>query len=184
MTLAAGIYPSIAALRGAPAPFVQTFARVLGGKPAGLFVYQPGSTSITDDGWSTIIPSNPQSGGGAWLMVPEDDRGLDLTAANGFATSGAYTLGIYSGPWLVLPAATLTGGLSITLDPNNKDGNIIPRGSVIEFTRLDLGAYTVAILNGGGAGGTLCTLPVSTAAYAKLWFDGVNWGKRDAHTML
>ncbi len=117
--LAAGIYPTLAALRAAAPPLVQRFARVLGIPK--LFRFAPLDAS-TDDAWTAVVPG---LGGGAWLDAPAVDRGADLTAANGYPTSGSWTIGVYGGPWRVIPVtAALAGAVAATLDPLNQDGNI------------------------------------------------------------
>ena len=172
--LAAGIYPSLAALRAATPPLVQRFARVLG-LPA-LYRFLPLDTSA-DDSVTALVPA---LGGGAWLDVPDDDRGTDLTTA-----TGAATIGIYGGRWRVIPAATLAGNVTLTLDPKTVDGlATIRRGESLCVTRLDAGAFTMAWVNGGPAAGTLSTFPTSSQAWAWFWFDGANWVKRAAGTMI
>jgi hypothetical protein len=178
--LAAGIYQNLAELR-ATNPFTVThYAYVLGGKPSGLFAFVPGSPlaqgsppSQYDDGWSVIIPTNPTVSG-AWILQPEDDRGPDITQA-----SGALTIGVYGGPWRVIPAG-LTGALTVTLSPFYLDGaTLIPRGSKIEVTRSDASGNTVTFVNGGTNGGVLSS--IIFPANWLFWFDGAQWLlRRDA----
>ena len=176
--LAAGIYPTLAALRAAAPPLVQRFARVLGIPK--LFRFAPLDAS-TDDAWTAVVPG---LGGGAWLDAPAVDRGADLTAANGYPTSGSWTIGVYGGPWRVIPAtAALAGAVAATLDPLNQDGNILREGESIFVSRLDATASTITWVNGGAAGGTLATFPASQQAWAWFWFDGANWVKRASGVM-
>lgn len=48
-------------------------------------------------------------------------------------------------------------------------------GDVIRVVRTDTSAFTLAIVNGGGGGGTLITLPVSKTGYAQAYYNGTNW---------
>jgi len=177
--LAEGIYPNAAALRQVTPPTVQHFARLLGGNPPGHFAYVPTSTLTTDDGWTTIIPlSPPPTNGGAWVIEPDVDRGADITTA-----SGTVVVGWYGGPWRVIPAATLTGGLTVQLDGDYVDAGAIPAGATIELTRLDLGAYTVTVVDKGSST-TLCVMPVSAAAHGVFYFTGSAFMKRSCVQML
>jgi hypothetical protein len=177
--LAAGIYPTLAALRAATPPLVQRFARVLGFPR--LLRFAPLDASA-DDGWTAIVPG---LGGGAWLDAPVVDRGTDLTPANGYPAGGPWTIGAYGGPWRVIPAATLTGNVTATLDPKTVDGaTAIRAGESIFVARLDATGNTVAWVNGGAAGGTLCTFPANQQAWLWAWFDGANYVKRGAGLML
>lgn len=175
--LAAGLYASVAALRQAPPPAIQRYARVLspGGSPSRLFRFVVGDAS-TDDGHTAIVPT---LGGGAWLDVPDDDRGDDITTA-----SGSLTIGVYGGPWRVIPASTLSGSLTLALDLYYSDGaTLVRRGSVLEVTRLDVSAHAVTITS-GVSGTTICTMPTSSQAWARFTFDGAAWVKRAAGTMI
>ena len=164
--LAAGIYGNLAALRAATPPLVQRFARVLGFPRLLRFV--PLDTS-TDDGWTAIAPA---LGGGAWLASSTVDRGADLTVANG-------------GPWRVIPVtAALAGGVTATLDPHTQDGVVLRAGESIFISRLDATANAIAWVNGGAAGGTICTFPSGQQAWAWFWFDGANYVKRASAVMV
>lgn len=176
--LAAGVYASLALLRAATPPIVPRFARVFGFPK--LLRFNPLDTS-TDDGWTAIVPG---LGGGAWLDVPTNDRGADLTAANGFTSSptGTWTVGVQHGPWNVIPAASLSGNVTATLAVVNQDGNPIRTGESKMFTRLDTSGNTVAWVDGGPGTPTLCTF--SGAAFLWAWFNGTNWVKRAAFSML
>ena len=177
--LAAGIYANLAALRAATPPAVQRFAHVLGFPRLLRFV--PLDTS-TDDGWTAIAPA---LGGGAWLASSTVDRGADLTVANGYPTSGAWTVGAYGGPWRVIPVtAALAGGVTATLDPHTQDGVVLRAGESIFISRLDATANAIAWVNGGAAGGTICTFPSGQQAWAWFWFDGANYVKRGSGLMI
>jgi hypothetical protein len=181
--LAAGLYASAAALRATFPPLVQRFARLLSpsAAPSTLYRFAPLDPSL-DDGWTAIVPS---LGGGAWLDVPDDDRGLDLTEANGYATSGSYTIGAYGGPWRVLPVSTLTGNLTIALDLFYSDeATSVRRGSSIVLTRLDASANTVTVTS-GVSGPTISTMPASSQAWGWFWNDGAGtWWKRASGLMI
>jgi hypothetical protein len=46
---------------------------------------------------------------------------------------------------------------------------------VLRIVRLDVGAWTVAVVNGGTGAGTLITMPVSVRYWAEFYFDGTDW---------
>jgi hypothetical protein len=94
------------------------------------------------------------------------DKGANLTDA-------AVTITVSQGKWRVLPAATLTANRIITLGTTGAVA-----GDQLTITRLDLTAFTLALLNGGAGAGTLLTLPVSKLGCATVQFDGTNWALR------
>ncbi len=94
-----------------------------------------------------------------------------LTGAMGAAlTDASPTINIGDGGRRVLPASTLSANRTITLGTTSA-----VLGNVIEITRLDVGAFTVAVVNGGAGAGTLMTFAVSAREYASFRFDGTNW---------
>lgn len=93
-------------------------------------------------------------------------KGTDLTNADA-------TIQISAGRWRVLPAATLSANRVLTLGTTGAVA-----GDTFEITRLDTTAFTYAIANGGGGGGTLITFPVSKTACARCRYDGTNWALR------
>jgi hypothetical protein len=134
-----------------------------------LFQWAVGSI-LAPDGVSVL---GHQGGtAGAWLRVRRPDLGEDLADGN-------ETLTVSGRAWRRIPAATLTASCTKTLAITNAEA-----GDIIEVTRLDLGAFTVALTNGGPAAGTLCTLPVSARSWARLYFDGDNWLHRASSLML
>jgi hypothetical protein len=145
---------------------VEHYLHVLG--VPGLFRFYPDSTD-TDDGWTVIAPS----GNGRYKRVAFPDRGDDLDATT------PQTIGVTGGPWRVIPATTLGADMTLTLDDAGAS-----EGDTIELTRLDVGAYTVAIVNGGPGAGTLCTMPVSARAWGLFYFNGTNWTHRRSSLML
>lgn len=48
-------------------------------------------------------------------------------------------------------------------------------GDTITISRTDSSAFTLAVANGGGGGGTIATLDVSKQGFVKAYFDGTNW---------
>jgi hypothetical protein len=162
---AAAIWPSLANLRASIPPIVEQYLHVIG--VPGLFRFVPES-SDTDDGWTVVAPS----GNGRYVRVAEPDKGANLSGTS-------QTIYVTGGPWRVLPAASLTAGITITLGTTGAQ-----EGDTIELTRLDATAYTVAIVNGGAGAGTLCTMPISSRAWGLFYFDGTNWLHRDSHLML
>jgi hypothetical protein len=172
--LAAGIWPSAAVLRTGTPPACERFALV---RDLGRLFRFVVADASEDDGYTAIVPA---LGGGAWLDVPEDDRGADLATATGSAT-----IGVYGGPWRVIPAATLTGDVTYTLDPYYSDGTtLVRRGSSLLFTRLDSTAHAVSWVNGGAGAGTISTFANSQQAWLWAWFDGANWVKRASGVMV
>lgn len=100
---------------------------------------------------------------GNWVEVRRPEKGADLTDA-------AATIYVGGNALRVLPAATLSANRVLTLGTTNAAA-----GDAITITRLDVGAYTYAIANGGTGGGTLMTMPVSSRYFADVYFDGTNW---------
>jgi len=161
---------STATLRADRGPMLPVrFASVLelGGA---LFRYVVGSV-LPDDGRTVIVPQGGGTGG-AWERVREDDRGADLTDADA-------TLLIGDGAWRVLPASTLSANRTKTLGTANAKP-----GDRITITRLDVGAFTVPVVNGGLGGGVLTTLPVSAKSFAVLQFSGADWALRASALLL
>lgn len=138
-----------------------------------LYRWAVGNTD-TADGEGTIT----HSGGtlGNWLLVHH--LGQELPAGTALV-DGNQTIHVSGGFHRTLPAATLTGNITITLGTTNARS-----GYPFEILRLDVGNYTVAIVNGGVGGGTLVTLPVSSRALFRGRFDGTNWTRRDAHVLI
>lgn len=97
-----------------------------------------------------------------------DRKGADLGDADA-------PIDMTGGDWRVLPAATLSANRQLTLNTTKA-----VKGDQITVTRLDLGAFTYALVNGGPGAGTLVTLPVSKAGFALCEFDGTNWVLRQA----
>jgi hypothetical protein len=123
-----------------------------------------------DDDWTCLEPSLGTAG--RFLDMPEPQQGDDLGDGNA-------TIQVGGKQWRVLPAGTLTGNSILTLGTTGAR-----EGHWIEVTRLDVGAYTYAIANGGAGAGTLCTMPVSQRARFVGYFDGTNWLHRCSHLML
>jgi hypothetical protein len=87
----------------------------------------------------------------------------DVTITPGTDKAGEYTL----------PAETLTGPHSCKVATTGSPVTALS----IWVIRRDLTANTYAIINGGGGGGTLITLPASPGVPMGvcLYFDGTNW---------
>lgn len=85
-------------------------------------------------------------------------------------TDASVTIQVTQGPWRALPAATLSANRSITLGTTGAFA-----GDKITITRLDVTAFTLAIVNGGVGAGTLITYPVSKLGSGIFQFDGTNW---------
>lgn len=99
-----------------------------------------------------------------------ETKGADLTDASP-------TITLAQGKWRVMPAATMSAGRTITLDPAG-----CVAGDQLEVTRLDASANTLAFINGGPGAGTLLTMPVSKVNFAKFQFDGTNWALKECGT--
>lgn len=127
---------------------------------------------LVDDG-TTVIGTNGQGTLGRWLLVREPIQGADLT------DTAAQAIVVADDFWRVLPAIPITQNITLTLGTTNAE-----EGDVITLTRLDVAAFTVAIVNGGPGAGTLVTFPVSAQASGDFYFDGTNWLKMRAATML
>lgn len=162
------IYPSLAALRSAPGPAVPHYALPLDAAGA-PYRWAPSSPAL-EDTWTIIVPTG---GGfpGAWIRMREDSLGEPIT--------GTATLTVGGRPRRRIAAAALSASATLTLSTLGAVA-----GDWIAVTRLDVGAYTVALVNGGPAAGTLATMPVSARAYVRAYFDGVNWLHDDSHLML
>jgi hypothetical protein len=108
------------------------------------------------------------------IVLLEDNsravKGADLTDAPA-------TITVAQGKWRVMPAATLSVTRAFTLSTTGAVA-----GDQITITRLDLGAFTMTVVNGGAGAGTLATLPVSKVNYVVCQFDGTNWALRQIGT--
>jgi len=116
--------------------------------------------------WSqwTYDPNVPNWAGIGVVSATLSDASVTVDCA----LSSAGTL---NASQFVLPAAvSLTANRTITV---NTDSAV--QSESITIVRLGLGAFTMAIVNGGAGGGTLITLPASKARQATLSFDGTNW---------
>jgi hypothetical protein len=103
----------------------------------------------------------------------------DAGAAGAALTDADATITLAQGRWRVLPAAVpLTVNRVITLSAT---GGVA--GDQITVTRLGVGAFTLAFVNGGAGAGTLLTLPVGIIGFAKFQFDGTNWAVRETGTI-
>lgn len=134
-----------------------------------LYRWVVGSSATADT--LTVLAA---SGGtaGRWLLVRDSIKGTDLTDAD-------ETLTVGQNFYRQLPALVpLTVNRVKTLSTTNAAA-----GDIIHITRLGLGAFTMAIVNGGPAAGTLFTLPISAAWWCKAYFDGTNWLAHSAGQM-
>jgi hypothetical protein len=129
----------------------------------GFYRFAVGDVLTPDD--VAVIGGNGGTAGN-WLLVRDDDSGDDLTDANATIVVGGKR-------WRTLPAATLTDNRTLTLGTTNAAA-----GDLLEITRLDAGAFTLAIVNGGAGAGTLITMPVSTRYWFRAFFNGTNWVSR------
>lgn len=169
LRLSPTVYPTVDSVQSSPGPlYSPKFAIALDGAQ-GIYRWVRGSTA-TDDAWTTLEPSGGMLG--AWELLGFPDKGDDLTDASA-------TIQVGGKPWRVLPASTLSANRTLTLGTTNARA-----GYRIRITREDVGAYTYAVANGGPGAGTLVTFPVSSRAYGIFYFDGTNWSREFAATMI
>ncbi len=125
-----------------------------------LFKWIPGGSDTVD---SVTVFGYQGGTPGVWRRVRLPLLGDDLTNADAtIDPQGNYIR--------QLPAATLDDDRVATMGLTNALA-----GDMITIVRLDVGAYTYTINNGGPAAGTLTVLPISAKAFADLYFDGTNW---------
>lgn len=161
------VIASIATIQASPGPLVEKVWMALG-KLSRLYRWAYGSAATTDG--VTVLAG---SGGaeGRWILQRTPDKGANLTDADA-------TIQVGEEFWRAMPVATLTANRAITLGTTNA-----AEGDILEITRLDVGAYTLAIINGGAGAGTLITMPVSSRYWAAFYFDGTNWSLRRGGAM-
>ena len=162
------VYPSLASMRSDPGPAVPHYALPLDAAGA-AYRWAPSSAAV-EDAWTVIVPTG---GGfpGAWIRMREDSLGVAVT--------GTATLTVGGKPRRRIAVGALSANATLTLSTTGAVA-----GDWIAVTRLDVGAWTVALVNGGPAAGTLATMPVSARAYVRAYFDGTNWLHDDSHLML
>lgn len=135
----------------------------------GLYRWAPGDAS-TADGIKVIAASGGVAGN--FIRVDAATRGDNLTNADA-------TVQVGGNAWRALPSSVpLTANRTLTLGTTNATA-----GDEITITRLDTGAFTMAIVNGGSGAGTLITLPVSVRSFADFQFDGTDWALMRAGQM-
>lgn len=139
-----------------------------------LWVWSSTSAAAADS--AHIAPTDVAAGAGRWIRVDESaqslvDEGRGPAGAN--LTDADANLTIAGGQWRKLPAATLSAGRTLTLQPTGAAA-----GDQIEVTRLDATANTLAFVNGGPGAGTLFTMAISKIGWARFQFDGTNWALR------
>lgn len=149
---------SAAALVASAGPALARYAMLL--DIGRLYRWIVGSTATADD---FAILSHTGGLGGRWQLVRQPVKGTNLTDASA-------TIYIGGKPLRVLPTATLSANRVLTLGTTNTAD-----GDVIRVVRLDVGAWTYALVNGGAGAGTLLTMPVSKRYWADMYFDGTNW---------
>ena len=123
------------------------------------YKWVPGSTTADDN-----VTSLSHQGGtvGRWILIRVDIKGDDLTDA-------AENIGV-GGKFKRVQSATLTASRIKTLVTTNAEA-----GDIIRILRLDSGAFTMVIVNGGSGGGTLFTLPAGEQWFADSYFNGTDW---------
>lgn len=127
------------------------------------------NTLVADD--LAVIEGSGQGNVGRWVLIREPVDGADL------ANLASQSIDVGGDFWRVMPTIGQTS--TVTLATTNAE-----RGDIITLTRTDASAFTLAIINGGPAAGTLVTFPVSLQGFGDFYFDGTNWLKMRAATML
>jgi hypothetical protein len=94
---------------------------------------------------------------------------IGVASAN--LTDADSTISVSDGNQFVLPPATLSTNRTKTLGTSGSPATT----EAITIVRRDVTANTLAVVNGGGGGGTLYTFPVSVKRQATFAFDGTNW---------
>ncbi len=184
-TTAAGVTSVSLALSDLPFGTAGQFLVTNAGGTAAAYVTLSSDLSCTAAGVCTVAKENGvtfKSGTPAiWSQMTYDSNATNwvgvglvsatLTDASVTVDCGLSSAGTLNASQFVLPAATaLTANRTITV---NTDSAVT--SEAITIVRLGLGAFTLAIVNGGTGGGTLVTLPASKARQASLSFDGTNW---------
>jgi len=162
------IAATVAELRSRPGPWLPAYVLVLAN---GITYRWLLGSAEADDGRHTLR-STVGGYGGAWLAIRSPDAGADLDDEDA-------TLVVGDGGWRRIPTSTLTAGRTLTL---GTDG--AAAGDTLEITRLDVGAFTVAIVNGGDGGGTLATMPISARSNFVGYFNGTDWLHRRSGLLL
>ena len=160
---AATVFATLAELKTTAAPRATKHARTVEGNALWKFVPNDTTTANPSDAFPTVLDPAAIYGGGAgrWLRVATNRQGADLGDGNA-------TISITGGSWRALPASTLTGNSTLTLQTADAVA-----GDALTVTRLDSGAFTFAIAD--EAAGTITILPISERWFADLEFDGTNW---------
>lgn len=135
-----------------------------------VFKWTLGPAVLTQDG-VTVIDSNGQGSTGQWILMREPVDGADIPDV------AATTITVSEDFYRRLP--TVGQATVITLGTTNAQ-----RGDIITITRTDSSAFTVAVVNGGPGAGTLVTFLSGLEAFGDFYFDGTNWEKMRAATML
>lgn len=159
---------SIADMRNRRGPSVAHYNMPLDRGRAFRFV--EGSLLVDTNGVA-VIGTNGQGTDGKWLLVREPIKGADL------ADLASQTITVAGDFWRTIPVIGQTS--TITLGTTNAE-----EGDRIEITRTDASAFTLAIINGGTGAGTLVTFPTSLPGSGEFYFNGTDWEKMHASTML
>lgn len=155
---AAAIYTTVALLAAQPGRRKVGYAVVL--ENGRFYKWVPDDTTATD-GWSVVGYTGGHAG--TWKDTPGDVKGADL----GDTTE---TLTVAGKLLRYVQAAVLAANRTKTLGVTGAQ-----LGQVLRIVRLDVGAFTLAFVNGGPAAGTITTLPASQRWFADFRFDGADW---------
>jgi len=136
------VWPSLASMRTDPGPALAHYALPLDAAGA-PYRFAPSSVAV-EDAWTVIVPTG---GGfpGAWIRVREDSLGAPIT--------GTATLTVGGRQRRRIAAAALSASATLTLSTLGAVA-----GDTIAVTRLDVGAYTVALVNGACSASPPCPL--------------------------
>jgi len=120
----------------------------------------PGDVSVID---SYAALGHTGGTSGRWIRHREALKGAALV-------DGGETINIGGLPLRELADGVLTGNSVLTLGVVNAK-----LGDMITVTSRNTAAWTYAIANGGGGGGTLKTFASATPSWADMHFNGTNW---------
>jgi hypothetical protein len=167
------IVPTTGVLRSARGPRIANYVIPLD-RPR-LYRWSAGDDQ-DHNGVTAIVPAGTGGMPGAWVDVPEADKGEDLT-------DGDATIRPSGGSYRRLPPTPLTANRSITLGVSTAT-DIVRAGHWIWLSLDDAAAFSCSVLNGGPAAGTLGIKPSGARAWLLAYFDGTNWECRGSGLML
>lgn len=162
------VVPSIAVIQSGYGPPQKVYYLPLD-RPV-PFQFVLGDTT-TDDGWTALNPSLGNAG--RFLDMPEKCLGANITFS-----AGAATITVGGRKRRRLASGALTQNSTLTLGTTGAR-----EGHELILSLLDSAAYTVAVVNGGPAAGTLATKASGGMRLVHAYFDATNWVLLDSHVV-